>query len=361
MNSQLNNKTIIIHAPNWVGDHIMAFPFYRLTASLFPKATKVLIGRSWVSSLAPKSFSEIVVFDQGKNFSREKLAYLKNRQPELGFTLSPSFRSARWLYRIGCKKRIGYRGQLRSCLLKFPTPRGALRVPPLNRFEHRSLSYLRLLTPFFDDNQIAENYFARLGALPEVFDLPQYEIKSIFQKTGLPSSFFTRNQVLAICPGSVAPSKIYPISYLRIIINDYLKQSKTRKVILVGSQIEKPYAHEIMKDHPLRNQIVDLTTKTTLTELAWVLTKCQALIANDSGVAHLSTLTHTPLVSFIGMGRKEETIMLNPYKNVLQTHLTCSPCFKKECPRRDEPLKCLVDVSPKQVSIALEKIINSLQ
>lgn len=31
-------KTILVHAPNWVGDHVMAFPFYLTLKELFPNA-----------------------------------------------------------------------------------------------------------------------------------------------------------------------------------------------------------------------------------------------------------------------------------------------------------------------------------
>jgi ADP-heptose:LPS heptosyltransferase len=48
---QRSNKTaparVLVHAPNWVGDHAMAFPFYAALRELLPQAQLHLIGRAW--------------------------------------------------------------------------------------------------------------------------------------------------------------------------------------------------------------------------------------------------------------------------------------------------------------------------
>ncbi len=349
---------IVVHAPNWVGDHVMAYPFYRLLPELFPNASLTLIGRSWISSLQPKTFHKIIAFDAKKNFSSEIRNQLKTEKFDIGFTLSPSFRSALLLFRLGCRLRIGFREQLRTLLLKFPPERGALRIPPVNRLEHRSLSYLRLLTPFFPAELVAEEYLARLGTVTEKFT----EDKN-FLNTELGKQFGNairhKVPVLAICPGSVAPSKIYPIHHLIQVIANFLAQDNRRTVILVGSGIEKEYAARIRKAFPQEANIIDITGKTSLEQLGYLLSQTSVLVANDSGVGHLSTLTGTPLVSFQGMGRKEETVPLNPRKVIFHLQLPCSPCFKKECPRWDKPLECLEGIPPQAVSAAIENFLRA--
>ena len=46
-------SSVLVHAPNWVGDHAMAFPFYAALRELLPETKIVLIGRSWIADLAP--------------------------------------------------------------------------------------------------------------------------------------------------------------------------------------------------------------------------------------------------------------------------------------------------------------------
>lgn len=358
----MTRKKLIIHAPNWVGDHVMAFPFYLAVQEIFVGWEKVLIGRNWVSSLLPENiFDHVFTFDDGKNFSQEKMKQLMVSPAEIGITLSPSFRSVWVLRKMKAKRIIGYRDRLRSLFISSEQERGSLRIPPVNHFEHRSLSYLRLLNPFLQADIIAEDLFFRYRhVIPQVQITPEKKksIEEIFGKLKL-----KKNTYLVICPGSVASSKIYPVKHLVSILKQLYESQKLMPVVFVGSGIEKPFAAEIinlcaefMSKKDVHKKLVDLTTKTDLAQLQFILKNARGVIANDSGVAHLTSLSHTPLVSFQGMGRKEETIPLNLHKKILTLDLACSPCFAKECPRRDFPLECLEAIQPGRVLNALSEL-----
>lgn len=354
-------KKILIYAPNWVGDHAMAFPFYFTAKRLFPHAKLYLIGRSWVSSLFPvRVFDRVIPILGGKSLDKKSLEGLSKLDFDISFTLSPSFRSARLLKKIGAKYRVGYTGQMRSMYLRYPPARGAKRIPPYNIYEHRSLSYLRLLTPWFADNQIAEDYF-------EDEKYRKYQRKDFPKsKNSLKKNILekTRNS-LVICPGSVAESKIWPIEYIRSLICMIFEKKMKKKflfdnIILVGSKIEQTFAKEIYGNLPksISKKVFDITCQTDLPALWEVINNADCVLANDSGVSHIASLTKTALVSFQGMGRKEETSPLAINKVIHHRHLECSPCMSKVCKNKKNFLGCLREISPEIVFRSMVRLLN---
>jgi len=351
-----NNSPIVVHAPNWVGDHAMAFPFYLTLRELFPDYPKILLGRYWISSLVPDGiFDEIIIADKNKSFVKS-FKEKRPKKPFLAVSLSPSFRSALTLHKLQPELLIGYKTDYRNFLLKYPPARGSQRIPPLHIHEHRALSYIRLLTPFFPNNQTAENYFAEFAHYTWRFPIKKKEKEHLEE---LKKSHKIVSKSILLCPGSVAPSKIYPVEHLVQLIEIIFFRKLASEILLVGSHIEKPFAEKILSFLPekLRPKVKNITTQTSLNELIHLMREAKAVVANDSGVAHLTSLAQVPLVSFQGMGRKDETVPLNYQKQILHKQLSCSPCMKKHCPRVTEKLKCLKDITPEEVADSLEKLL----
>ncbi|HNJ66851.1 MAG TPA: glycosyltransferase family 9 protein, partial [Turneriella sp.] len=97
----------------------------------------------------------------------------------------------------------------------------------------------------------------------------------------------------------------------------------------------------------------DATSPRPLADSARLIAQCAALVANDSGLAHITSLTGSALVTFNGMGRREETSPLTHRKTFFDLQLECSPCFAKVCPRKDQPLACLTGIAPDAVAKAV--------
>lgn len=325
---------VLVHAPNWVGDHAMAFPFYAALRTLFPRAHLTLLGRSWVSDLVPAAFAEVVTLT-GKSLAQADLKRLREKKFDLGFTLSPSFRSAWLLRKLGVRQRLGFSTDLRGWLLTREKNRCKRSV--YNRTEHRALAYLRLLNPFLPANLLAEDLFVKYRGIqlsPMASD-----------KTGLKPGY------MVICPGSTAASKKYPVSHITRAIDLIAARQKNLQFILLGAKIDLAECDAIAAHFRGKNiSVKSLCAQTSLREAHAIIAGAKLCIANDSGLAHLTSLTRTPLITFNGMGRREETAPLTQKKTLIDLNLACSPCFKKVCPRKDAPLECLVAISPETVA-----------
>ena len=353
-----NYDPILVHAPNWVGDHIMAFPFYYVLRVLFPNVTIHLIGKEWVASLMPpKIFDQYFTFYK-KKMDKKKISVLKKNNYILGISLSPSFRSMYLLWRLKTTIRIGYKTDVRGIFINMPEEIKKM-IPSLNQNEHRSLSYIRLLSFFFEKQKNAENYWQKGVSHRWNFTLPQREKKSvqkIFQNFRLKP-----NHYWIICPGSNAHARNYPIEHITKLIKIWIKSKSPHQILFVGTKNEQTNIKEIFAqlddlNSQEKKQMIDITMKTNLLELLFILKQSRGILANDSGIAHLSFLANTPLVTFIGAGREEEILALTPRKEVLNKHLLCSPCLKKICPRKDSPLECLATIQPEEVWQRIKKL-----
>ncbi len=334
---------VLVHAPNWVGDHAMAFPFYAATRELLPEAELVLVGRRWVSDLAPPWFNEIVTLE-GKELRNEDLKTLRALRFDAAFTLSPSFRSAWLLLRLGIPARHGFASDLRSWLLTRPPNRE--RREPYNRFEHRSLAYLRLLNVWLPAGTIAEELFERFRDVR----LEPVAVQAVEKKFALPKAA----ERIVVCPGSTAASKKYPPSHHIRALEIMRERNPHLQIVLLGAPIDQNDADIIQRHfaHDKKAAVYSLCGKTTLTEAHALISSARFVIANDSGLAHLTSLTATPLITFNGMGRRQETGPLTAKKVMFDLDLPCSPCFAKVCPRRDAPLECLTGILPERVAEA---------
>gem|GEM_PF-400008 len=334
---------VLVHAPNWVGDHAMAFPFYAALRDIFPQSEITLIGRAWVADLAPEGFGQIIPF-KGKNLPEADFQRLKGLNFDIGFTLSPSFRSAWLMSRLGVKKRHGFASDLRGMLLTLPKNKFQRQI--YNRSEHRSLAYLRLLVPYLTADKLPEDLFESYRNVK----LLSQPFLTVQQKYGLTKDGLR----VVVCPGSTAASKKYPVGHTISAIEMIAKKKPATQFILLGAKIDQAECDTISAHFAgSKIKLVSLCGQTSLREAHTLIAWAKVAIANDSGLAHITSLTGTALVTFNGMGRREETSPLTRRKTLFDLQLDCSPCFERECPRKDQPLACLTGIAPDAVAEAV--------
>lgn len=340
---------ILVHAPNWVGDHAMAFPFYAALRDLFPKSEILLVGRAWIADLKPDGFSDIIPF-HGKLLPQDQADKLRSRKFDIGFTLSPSFRSA-WLLRgLGINKRHGFVSDMRGMLLT--QPKNKFKRQTYNRGEHRTLAYLRLLNPYLQPGTVPEDLFEKYRNV-KLHTLPVQPLEKKFNLRRV-------GERVIVCPGSTAASKKYPTGHFMRVIERVAQFKPKTQFILLGAAIDQSECDVIAAHFKASKiNIVSLCAQTTLREAHTLIGWSKAAIANDSGLAHITSLTGTKLVTFNGMGRREETSPLTRYKDIFDLGLECSPCFERECPRKDQPLACLTGIAPDAVADSILKSLGS--
>jgi ADP-heptose:LPS heptosyltransferase len=100
---------------------------------------------------------------------------------------------------------------------------------------------------------------------------------------------------LIFFPGASAGSKRWPPSYFAALA-DLLQPSGTR-IILAGAQSDKEFAQTIIAGSRFPETILNLTGKTSLPQLLYLIKHARLLVSNDTSAAHMAAMFQTPLVA----------------------------------------------------------------
>ena len=153
--------------------------------------------------------------------------------------------------------------------------------------------------------------------------------------------------VLVLCPGAeFGPAKRWPAAHYAAVARHALAAG--RQVWLLGSPKDAAACGEIASLAP---DAVDLAGRTSLLDALDLLSLADKVVCNDSGLMHMAGAVGADVVAVFGSTSDDFTPPLGDRARVLRLGLPCSPCFQRECPLGH--LRCLKDLAPEQVIAAL--------
>jgi lipopolysaccharide heptosyltransferase I len=160
-----------------------------------------------------------------------------------------------------------------------------------------------------------------------------------------------QRNLIALVPGARWHSKRWPAERFAEVA-DVLAGEFGATCAVVGGEGDRALAERI--GEAARSEILDLSGRTTLRQLAEVLRRCRVAIANDTGPMHISAAVGTPTVAIFG---PTDPTRLAPYGSghaVLKASVPCAPCRRREC----LPLRCLEAITVRQVVSVTEHILR---
>jgi heptosyltransferase-2 len=324
---------VLVVAPNWIGDALMAQPALRLIARR-PEDKIVALAPSWVAPVlrAMPEVDRVLETDlrHGKMQLRARFALaqtVRSMRFEKVFILPNSLKSRLIPWLAGVPKRIGYRGEARGALLTLAPPDPDQSLPMSER-------YRRLVDPGAPDS----------GA-PRLLVSPQSSIEAL-AKFAISPSF----PIIAICPGAeFGPAKRWPAHHYARLAEQLHAQDETAQLLVLGGSGDRQVAQAIASTSraPLRV----LAGATSLEEVMAIIAVSSSVVSNDSGLMHIAAALGRPQVAIFGSSDPRHTPPASARAQVVWLHLDCSPCFARVCPLGH--LNCLNQIEPDQVQAAL--------
>jgi heptosyltransferase-2 len=164
--------------------------------------------------------------------------------------------------------------------------------------------------------------------------------------------------VLALCPGAeFGPSKQWPAAYYATIAKQYIRAGWC--VCILGSANDAPISNEIAGNV---NQTAEgqqhclvLAGRTQLQEAIELLALSTAVVSNDSGLMHIAAALGKPVVAIFGSTDPSFTPPLTDTAKIIESSVTCRPCFQRTCPLKHH--QCMQTVYPSQVADALQSLL----
>ena len=104
------------------------------------------------------------------------------------------------------------------------------------------------------------------------------------------------------------------------------------------------------------NHIQNLSGKTNLKELCYLLKEASLFVGVDSGVMHLASSFDIPVVGIFGPTDPFYVGPQNRRSRVVREKMECSPCYLKGCEERP----CMKNLDVQRVLEACEELLYSL-
>ena len=317
MNDSAAPSRLVVRAPNWLGDAIMALPAMAAVRAAFPV--------SHVAVAAPASIAPL--FDEDTGVAQDVVVAIAPSDHESrllgsgGFDtallLPNSFRSAWTARRAGIRERWGYAGSGRSPLLTRRVPRPTGRL-------HQAEYYAELV---------------RALGLPVVKSLPRVVVHAatrhradeLLAACGVASDVARDEVVVGFAPGAAyGHAKRWPPDRVAQVIRR-LARERHVVCVLVGAAGDREAGREIESSLPAGIRAINLIGRTDLGMLAGVLARCRAFVSNDSGAMHLAAAIGIPVVAIFGPTDERVTAPLGAH-DVLIHPVFCRPCMLRDCP-----------------------------
>ena len=342
-------QSILIIAPNWIGDAVSTQPLLANLKLLYPDSKIDILASNWVAPVyrACSEVHEVIEakFEHKKlqwNLRKEIAKEIEAKNYQACFVLPNSFKSALIPWLANIPFRIGYRGELRFGLINLALDNPSkVNRPPM--VEH----YLVLSQLLKDDESIPLDKF-----VPKL-NVSGAAKQQVGQK--LQDANINRDSIYAICPGAeYGPSKRWPTEHFAVLAQQLIKQNSNNQIILLGSKSDYFLAQEITSQSKLVSNIHNWCGNTSLDEAIALIGMSNAVVSNDSGLMHIAAALQIPQVAIFGSSDPAHTPPLSDRAKIMWLNMSCSPCHKRVCPLGH--LRCLKDILPEQVLATLNTL-----
>ncbi len=341
-------RRLLVVAPNWLGDLIMATPALdRLAEARAAGWSPVLsLPARWAPLFAGDSRCDALLpWDrQGRHagiLGVPRLAALwRGARAEAVVLMPPSLRVALAARLAGIPLRAGHATDGRRALLSHPLPR-----PPRGS-RHFSREMLDL----------AEAALAAVGgAAAGESAAPRHPSLPVCARVAPDPRLAGGPPVWALGVGTTfGDAKSWPPGRLAAFAARAVGEEGVR-VLLLGEPAGRAAADAARAagGAPWRETpeggpgVVDLVGRTSLLDAVALLRGCALYVGNDSGLMHLAAALGTPTLGLFGSTSPAWTAPRGPRAAcVVAEGFACSPCYLRRCP---QPLFCLETVTPGQV------------
>lgn len=340
-------KRILIIQTAFLGDVVLTVPLIMALRRAYPNSYLCAMVIPQVREILQDNpaLDEIIVYDK-KDKEKSWLSFLrlckkiKAQNFDLAILPHRSFKSAllTFLAKIPC--RIGFNISEGSLLL---TDKIIYREGKNIHEIERNLSLLDRLD--VADKKV--EFFLRAGKNALSYSL------SMMKKYQIDAN----DLVVGINPGSVWPTKRYPVEKFAALADKIVKELDAT-IFIIGGPEDKQIADQVVGQ--MKERVINIAGETTIKQLIAISQRFNLLITNDSGAMHIAVAQNVPVVAIFGPTTRE--LGFYPYGQkdiVVEKKLPCRPCGKhggNRCPQKN--FACMKLITIGEVFDAVRRRLN---
>lgn len=341
-NKKIINSILLIRLSS-MGDIVLTSALLRQIRSAYKNARiDFLLSQQYqeIFKFNP-NISNIILYDKSDSFSEinKKKAELKktlqNDKYDLIIDLHNNYRSRHFRYGLGKKvSKIKKKRLFKLCLVH-------LKKNILNR-------KLSIPEQYFHTGNF-NNTLSDDGKGLEIF------LENEEQKTE------RLKKRIAIAPGAFHFTKRWGADKYSELINlikdNITKDNCACEIILLGGKADKNICKEILEKTNFYPK--DFSGESSILRTAELLSTCDLLITNDTGLMHIAAARQVPTVAIFGSTVTD--FGFSPYRvkhKILEVDLSCRPCThigRSKCPKKH--FNCMNLISVESVFSAAKKLL----
>jgi lipopolysaccharide heptosyltransferase II len=347
-------KILVCHTGAWIGDMVLLTPALCALKQTLPQSCLTLLLRPHVADLMETNpYVDKYIVDNKTESHYGSFWKLARKIRKINFDIAvvlhpTSIRNALLPFIARIPVRIGSNYKGRGVLLTAFSPHKTdihevdryLRVIQLLNIDSASISKPLLGT----ENTTSTNL--------EFWhtDADRQSLKALLQNEGVSSE----DRLLAINLGTTWITKQWDVSNFAEVINQILRATPDVKIVLTGSKAEKAQAEKL----PLSESTINLVGKTDIMQLGALLERCKVCLTCDSGPMHIAAAVGTPTVALFGPTNPTRHRPYSKGHTIIEKPVSCRPCYKRTCYRKDIPYHCMQEINPTEVVNAIISKLN---
>jgi lipopolysaccharide heptosyltransferase II len=336
--AQTKSKILVIKL-GALGDIILAGPSLRALREKFPRAhISVLVKQAYRPILenCPYINEVLELPSSGKKYY-EDIWHISSLLRKTGFDMVVDLQNSRkshiLAYLSACNRRYGYDNGKFSFLLN---KKVSSLKQPLSPVKHqaRTLALLGIesvrddleLWPDRNDEIWADDFF-----------------KEHKKDEAVP--------LIGINLGASPqwPSKRWNVEKFAALLGKI--QDARMRVVFTGKGADKGLLKSLKQLCP--NYFIDAVDKTSFTQLACIIKRCDVYISSDSAPLHIAYAVKTPVVALFGPTDWRRHTMENVRQVVVKKEVSCGPCYKRQCRKHT----CMEEIAVEEVFAAIKKLL----
>lgn len=338
-------RRILISRTDRLGDVVLSTPVIKALREKFPQAYLAMMVSPGAKDIVEGNpyLDEVIIFDKDKKNSigwRSMFGlakFLRKKKFDLAIILHPTARMHLLIFLAQIPKRLGYDRKLKFLLTD--------KIKHLKQLgEKHESEYALDLVRYLEIEPLDKSLFVPISQESEIW------VDNLFNQNEIKET----DNLLIIHPSASCRSRVWPGERFAQVA-DKLVQKYNFKVIIVSGVEDVQKAEVVVKN--MHTKVLNLTGKTSVSQLASVLKRCKLFISTDSGPMHIASALGVPVVTIFG--RKQPGLSpkrwgpLGKSDKYLHKDVGCVQCLAHNCTKEFACLKATTvdDVVSAAVSI----------
>lgn len=339
-------SSIVVRAPNWVGDAVMSVAALREVRRLFPNSHVTVVSKPGTADVFAGSdyIDDVLVYERSslKSFF-DQVQVWKQRGFDLALLFQNAFEAAAISFIARVPLRVGYATERRALLLSH-----AVSVPQWKSERHEIFYYVNLVAELEKLLRGSSQPSSSPDFGISVSDNQKRQARTLVLERGAEPA----RPLVLLCPGSVnSRAKRWPAERYAELADQFADTGAT--VALIGAPGELDVSQTVAA--LTRRPPLVLTGQTSVSEVIALVSIADILITNDTGPAHIGAAAGTPTLVIFGPTNPLTTSPFGPAGEIIRQPPECAPCMLRDCPIDH---RCMTAIAPEQVFDRAQRVMR---